>query len=78
MDPVTPQQRKKILRVLFISLLLDLVSTKMSRAQCKSLTKPDLIYLHPPSFPFSTHLLSRSGDSPLLGPQPHLALSQCI
>jgi hypothetical protein len=26
MDPVTPQQRKKILRVLFISLLLDLVS----------------------------------------------------
>ena len=26
MDPVTPGQRKKILRVLFISLLLDLVS----------------------------------------------------
>ncbi|KAK5050064.1 hypothetical protein LTR84_004184 [Exophiala bonariae] len=26
MDPVTPQQRKKILRVLFISLLLDLIS----------------------------------------------------
>lgn len=26
MGPVTPQQRKKILRVLFISLLLDLVS----------------------------------------------------
>jgi len=68
MDPVTPQQRKKILRVLFISLLLDLVSAKLVLPSAKKLTKSDLIHFHPPSLPFSAHLLSRSRDSPLLGP----------
>jgi len=62
-QPFPPAARKKILRVLFISLLLDLVSLSvlnsaiytLQAANTLTLTHPDILHLHPPPLP-PTHL----------------------
>lgn len=50
--PVTATLRKKVLRVLFISLLLDLVSCDpdhVQAANADSYCAIDLLHLHPPT-----------------------------
>jgi len=64
-QPFPPAARKKILRVLFISLLLDLVSLPvlqstihaLQAANTLTLTPPDIIHLHPPPLPPTNLLL---------------------
>ena len=46
--PVSPVKRKQILRVIFFSLLLDLVSLYLRYKQ-RLLTLSDIIHLHPSS-----------------------------
>lgn len=68
-------QRKQVLKVLMISLLLDLVRKADPHPTCNPLKQsPDLLYLHPPTLPFPSILLPRSRSLSELPPQPYLPL----
>lgn len=67
-------QRKQVLKVLMISLLLDLVRKADPHPTCNPLKPPDLLHLHPPTLPLPSILLPRSGSLSELPPQPHLPL----
>jgi hypothetical protein len=53
-----PEQRKKILRVLFVSLLLDLVRLTSNSVLIDTANQlTDILYLHPTTLPLPTHFL---------------------
>lgn len=85
---VTPQKRKQVLKVLFISLLLDLVSRTnhcpSASAVLTVVPTLDLLYLHSPAVPQTPRVLPRrrclghifivESNPPLSRPRP----PQCI
>lgn len=59
---ITPERRKQVLKVLFISLLLDLVSRVVHcpSASVRLTVAPlDLLHLHPPAVPQAPRILPR-------------------
>lgn len=66
MAALDPAARKKVLRVIAISLLLDLVSLGFAsrkspqHAHSADLLKPDFFYFHPPALPQASRVLPRS------------------
>lgn len=70
--------RKQVLKVLMISLLLDLVRLNFNLTSHVSSPKannsPDLLHLHPAALPVSTLLLPRPRPLSFLTPEPHLPL----
>ena len=70
-----PASRKRILRVLFISLLLDLVGTQ-KHSWKHSLTIPDFVHLHPTTLPIPHCFLSWYRSRTVLRPEPHPAVPQ--
>ena len=84
---ITPQRRKQVLKVLFISLLLDLVSRVVhcpSASVRLTLVPLDLLHLHPPAVPQAPRILPRRRRLYLvfiLKPDPSLSCPgspQCI
>jgi hypothetical protein len=73
-----PKQRKSILRVLFISLLLDLVSAGGNAADCEVLTGTDLVHIYPAVVPFTALVLSKPRDSPILDLESSVTLFERI
>jgi hypothetical protein len=60
---VTPERRKQVLKVLFISLLLDLVSRvdhcPSASTHLTVVPPPDLLHLHSPAVPQAPRILPR-------------------
>jgi hypothetical protein len=85
---ITPERRKQVLKVLFISLLLDLVSRvdhgPSASTRLTVVPRLDLLHLHPPAVPQAPRILPRrrcldrififEPDPPLSRPGP----SQCL
>lgn len=73
---IDPAQRKSILRVLFASLLLDLVSCHAWRQI--ELTLPDLLHIHSTSISITSFILSIAGRPTKFTSQSSLSLSECL
>ena len=60
--PVSPVKRKQILRVIFISLLLDLVSSYLHYEK-SLLTFSDIVYIHPSPLSKAARILPQTRGS---------------
>jgi hypothetical protein len=67
-------QRKQVLKVLMISLLLDLVRNIYPHAATRILNKADILHLHPTTLPILAILLPRSRPLAKLPLEPYLPL----
>lgn len=83
---VSAPQRRSILKVLMISLLLDLVReflclvlrSILLGCPASSDKRLDIVHVHPPALPITTHLLPRQRPIADVTPQPHIPLPQCV
>ena len=64
--PIPQAKRKQILRVIFISLLLDLVGGAPNEMVQPLLTTLDFIHLHPPTIPETPRVLPEHRIQPRL------------
>lgn len=72
-------QRKQVLKVLMISLLLDLVRLTLPQAHPSSKANKqalDLLHLHPATLPLAAIFLSRARPFSFLPSQPHFSLPE--
>ena len=78
---LAPAKRNQILRVIFISLLLDLVQTSVRLRGSNAKGWLDIFHLHPTAVPQASRVLSKP-RSPLriidFYPQSHTAWSECL
>lgn len=72
-----PAERSRILRVLFISLLLDLVSYDETHSMAK-LTRLDFIHFHITALSFPTLVLPIPRRTTYCIAEPGLSLSECL
>lgn len=71
-------QRKSVLRVLFISLLLDLVRTALALLPMFAHLPLDIVYVHPSSLPVTALFLSHSRYQPDFAAESDFTLPQCV
>ena len=64
-EPIPQDRRRQILKVIFISLLLDLVRLFFRVLMCAD-GDIDILYIHPPAFPQAPRILPWAGANFIL------------